>query len=231
MFFHLTAYSNETVDSLRYFHAKNAPDNLTIEELVRYLKKGAKGDSKTVETLFYWIAINIEYSIELKNKSGSHDVDVSADTVFKTKKTVCAGYSNLLFEMCEYAKIECVIINGIAQLYIEELLDTTNHAWNAVKIGKDWKLIDATWGSGGLVFGSTDYDKKIDMRYLYADPEFLKIDHFPEDKNWQLLTQPITLRQFQSKTWDEKRFRKFNNLLDEEAYENHKQIMKNNGWE
>lgn len=231
LIFHLSVYSIDKIDSSRYIYAKNASDNLNLEELVNYLKKGAKGDFKTVETFFYWISLNIEYSMELKNEAGLTSDDVLANTVFETRKTICAGYSNLLAEMCKYAKIECVIIKGIAQDYIEDLVDSSNHTWNAVRIGKEWRLIDATWGSGGFEIGSTNYDKKMDLRYLYAEPEFLIIDHFPEDKNWQLLKRPITIRQFQSKIWDEKRFRKFNNLLDDEAYENHKQIMKNNGWE
>ncbi len=229
--FHLSAYSIDNIDSSRYNYAKNASDNLNLEELVNYLKKGVKDDSKIIETFFYWISLNIEFSLELKNKAELTSDDVLANTVFVTRKTICAGYSNLLSEMCKYAKIECVIIKGTAQGYIENLVDSTNHTWNAVRIGKEWRLIDVTWGSGGYGMASANYDKKMDLRYLFAEPDFLIIDHFPEDKNWQLLKIPITLRQFQSKIWDEKRFRKFNNLLDDEEYNNHKQIMKNNGWE
>ena len=61
LIFHLSAYSIENIDSSRYIHAENASDNLNLEELVKYLKKEAKSDSKTVETFFYWISLNIEY--------------------------------------------------------------------------------------------------------------------------------------------------------------------------
>jgi len=224
--FTLTAYSIESIDSSRYIHAKNSPSNVTIEQLVKYLKKGAKGDKKVVETFFYWIAQNIQYDRVLKNKIDVSPADILIDSVLIKKKTICSGYSNLLYEMCNLGKIECIIINGIAQNYLDKQIDRTNHAWNAVKIDNKWLFVDATWGSGGYILGSGDYDKRMEIQYLFADPNFLIIDHFPEDKKWQLLYKPITIKQFHSEAWKEKRFRKFNNLLDDNEYKNYKQIMK-----
>jgi transglutaminase/protease-like cytokinesis protein 3 len=229
--FSLSVYSIDSIDSSRYIHASNALKNLSINQLVKYLRIGAKSDKKEVETFFYWIAQNIEYDYDLKDKVGTTYEDVTIDSVLIKKRTICAGYSNLLYEMCKLAKIECVIINGIAQNYLDYQIDSTNHAWNAVKISDSWYLIDVTWGSGASSIGREEYIKRIDTKYLFADPYFLIIDHFPNDTKWQLLNKPITLRQFQSVEWKEKRFRKFNNLLDDEDYKNHLQIMKNNGWE
>lgn len=221
----LRSYSIEKPDPLRYQHAKSAPDASTIDELVRYLVKGADGDSRKVETFFYWIGLNIEYSTEMARKSELSEHDVSATTAFSSGKTICAGYANLMLEMCRLAKIECVIITGIAQNYLNELVNSPNHAWNAVRIDGDWKLVDATWGSGGIRFGTDEYEKKTDLRYLFADPEFLIIDHFPEDQYWQLRDKPVAIGEFQGKVWDERRFRKFNNLLDDDEYEIYMQAV------
>lgn len=221
------AYSITTIDSVRYNYAKKAPANADLEHLVKYLKKHSKSDRKTVETFFYWIAQNIEYSYELKNKADKTPDDVSVDSTLINKKTVCAGYANLLLAMCTIAKIECVIVQGIAQNYIAQQKDSTNHSWNAVKIDKKWELVDATWGSGGSLFTSEIYEKKLALEYLFADPNFMIIDHFPMDKKWQLIYNSITLKQFQSKAWDEKRFRKFNGLLDDKEYKAYLEIRKN----
>jgi len=227
----ISVFSIDSIDSTRYLYAKKAPKTLDVDQLVNYLKKGAKEDKKVVETFFYWISLNIKYSQKLKNKIHISDYDVSVESTLKNKETICEGYAKLLNEMCYTADIECEIINGIAQNYLNKQVDSTNHAWNAVKINNKWLLIDATWGSGSFNIGSNDYNEELDIRYLFAEPNFLIIDHFPEEKKWQLLNPPITLKQFQSEIWKEKRFRKFNDLLDDEEYKNYKEMLKNNGLE
>lgn len=210
-------YATASVDSARYNYAKRAPQNLTLVPLVAYLKRGAINNQKIVETFFYWIATHIEYDRELMLKQDKVSQDVSVDVTLTKRKTVCSGYSNLLYEMCHVANIECVVVNGFAQTMVDE--DTGEpHAWNAVKLNNKWYLVDSTWGSGGSGLGSDEYTAKLDMSYFLADPKFLMIDHFPNDAKWQLLPQEISLAEFHNKYWDEMRFRKFNDLLDDAVY-------------
>jgi transglutaminase/protease-like cytokinesis protein 3 len=65
------------------------------------------------------------------------------------------------------------------------------------------------------------------MRYFLSDPEFLLIDHFPEDSIWQLRDDPISYSEFSNDYWTEMRFRKFNNLLYDEDYQNYLKLVEN----
>ncbi|MBJ6142375.1 transglutaminase domain-containing protein [Hymenobacter sp. BT559] len=220
-----SVYAVDKVDSVRYAYAKKAPQNLALITLVNYLKRGAINNQKVVETFFYWIAWNIKYDKELMLKDNKSIEDISLDVVLSKKKTICSGYSNLLYEMCKAANIECVVIHGFAQTMIDEE-NGVPHAWNAVKINNKWYLVDVTWGSGGFGLGSDEYTVKLDMHYFLADPKFLLIDHFPNEAKWQLLPKPISLVEFHNKYWDEMRYRKFNNLLDDAVYKEHKNMEK-----
>lgn len=213
-----TAYAAEPIDSVRYAYAQKAPKTLELATLVNYLKKGTKDDKKIVETFFYWITLNIQYDIKLRNKVGLTTEDISLDSVLLKKKTICSGYSELLWAMCGLADIECEVVKGIAQEYLSKRVYRTNHAWNAVKINNKWYLIDATWGSGGINAGNNTYGAELNMNCFLTEPTLLIIDHLPEDKKWQLLNRPISLNQFQSKAWNDRRLVKLNNQLSGRKY-------------
>lgn len=224
----IICFSKDDVDSMLLNYASNAPEFSEIEQLAEYLIKGAKTDKQKVEVFFYWIALNIKYDIDLYKQSNKTMDDVTSDVVLKTKKSICYGYSVFFKDLCEISNIECAIITGIAQSYIEDKQTETNHAWNAVNIDGKWELIDVTWGSGGTRFVSDNYIQKLDVKYLFAEPKFMIIDHFPEDPAWQLLDKSITFDEFQGDSLKEMRFRKFNNLLDDEEYRIYLEIKKAN---
>src|SRR5690606_2162152 len=77
---------------------------------------------------------------------------------------------------------------------IGHIVNTTNHAWNAVKIDNKWKLIDATWSTGNDEAnpGSFNFSEE----YFLIKPEKLILNHFPEDSKWQLLNPIITKENF-----------------------------------
>lgn len=214
------------VDSLRYKYALKAPKTDNVKYLARFLRAGAtNSNEKAIETFFYWITQNISYDFELMRKEGISENDISVITTLETKKTICAGYAKLLFELCNAVKIECVIIPGISQNFFGN--NSLGHDWNAVKINDKWLLVDSTWGSGGSIFSSDEFIKELDMRYLFADPNFFIIDHLPDEEDWQLLEKPISREVFIGKEWQEKRMRKFNNLLNDKEYANYTEKLKN----
>lgn len=190
------------VDSIRFRHAQKAPKTLDVKYLARFLKAGAKSEEKTVETFFYWIHQNIEYDYELSKKQEISIEDTSVKRTLETKKTVCDGYSKLFLELCQAVKIECVRIEGIAQIGDET--EGQLHAWNAVKIKDKWHLVDTTWGSGGSFLPDT-YEKFLNLKYLFGEPDYFIITHFPSESEWQLLEKTITKAEFFSTLWIEKR--------------------------
>ena len=199
--FSSSIFAQTKVDSLRYKRAQKAPTTLDVKYLARFLKAGALSDEKTIETFYYWIHQNIEYDAELMNNPNKTWDDVSVVKTLENKKTICAGYASLMVEMCQAVKIECVVVEGAAQ--IDDDKYDSPHAWNAVKINGIWKLLDVTWGSGSL-FGET-YEKQLDLNYLYCKPEDFILEHFPDDEKWQLLTQPVSKLEFSGEEYIEKR--------------------------
>jgi transglutaminase/protease-like cytokinesis protein 3 len=205
----LNVFSQSKIDSLRYKRALKAPQTTDVKYLARFLKVGAKTDSEVVETFYYWIAQNIEYDVNLYKSDSITDEEVSVKNVLAKKKSICEGYANLMLELCNVAKIECEKIVG------EAINNTDNkvsgHAWNAVKINDEWKLIDITWGTGAFLDQELkEYSKEIDLKYLFGNPDYFIIDHFPEEERWQLLAIPISKEKFLSSEWKEMRFEKFN---------------------
>jgi hypothetical protein len=92
-------------------------------------------------------------------------------------------------------------------------LDT--HAWNAVQIDGEWKLIDITWASGTIKMKKQHLDKMMDKvfkvpykqklkfkrkrndDYFFAPPEKFILTHLPSAPAWQLLECSVPIDSFQ----------------------------------
>ncbi len=72
----------------------------------------------------------------------------------------------------------------------------SDHAWNSVKIGSSYYLVDTTWGAGSC--DGDSYVKKFNDFYFCTNPENFIRTHLPEEQKWQLLPQTITLKEFVS---------------------------------
>jgi transglutaminase/protease-like cytokinesis protein 3 len=195
-----------------YNHAKATPDSVAknYRTLAAYLTGPCQNDEEKVETIFYWMALNIQYYDD-PNYEASYADSVAKITLL-THKSGCEGTARLFCEICHAADVECQVVFGYAEGYSfdRQQASRPNHGWNAVNINGKWKLVDATWGSGG----STTEDNKevyvtqLDLRYLFADPTDFVIDHFPEDSKWQLLENPISKHEFYSDEYELKRLAK-----------------------
>jgi transglutaminase/protease-like cytokinesis protein 3 len=190
-------------------HAEMAPDSVEMDfkSLSNYLSLPAANEKEIVETIFYWVAINIAYVDA--NYGKDFETDSIAKITLITKQSGCEGTARLFKELCNAAGIECVLIFGFAQGsgFDSKKASRPNHGWNAVIIGNEKLLVDATWGGGGSTIkdGQKVRVEQLDMRYLFSDPENFNIDHLPQDPDWQLLDDPISKKQFYSDEWDLKR--------------------------
>jgi len=168
-----------------------------LKPLVRFLTVGAKDDFHKVKILHDWLADNIAYDVE-SFFSGA-DVDSSPASTLKRRKGVCYGYAGLMVQMCELAGIPCERISGYGRGYgfavgRTENIGDTNHAWNAVRIGGRWYLVDVTWDAGHV--GKRAYKKEYYTTYLFMKPRQFVFSHLPSDNKWQLLSSPISAEQF-----------------------------------
>lgn len=161
-----------------------------LDSLANNLIKDKKNDSEKAYAIYYWLTNNIKYDV-LGLKSGNLG-DLSPVGVLKSRLTVCSGYSRLFVALGKRAGLDVKEIVGDAKGYGG--LGGGGHAWNAVKINGEWKLLDATWGAGSLV---NDKFKRIQKDYyFFTDPKKFIYAHFPDDSKWQLLAKPITKAEF-----------------------------------
>lgn len=168
-----------------------------IKMMAREIKRQFHTEDELARAAFFWIAHNISYDCDgYRQKNGLHELD----DVLKQHKGICAGYASLMKFFCDELGVECVIVRGFAigisvkGITADNL--ATNHAWNAVKIKGEWKLIDVTWGSGSANDDCTKTYPEFKEYYFYTKPEDLITNHFPDSAHWQLLKTPMTAEQF-----------------------------------
>ncbi|MFP3975330.1 MAG: transglutaminase domain-containing protein [Dehalococcoidia bacterium] len=124
--------------------------------------------------------------------------DVSPESVLASGTSVCEGYSSLFEALAKAAGLEVITIGGWAKGYsysAGDPLADANHAWNAVKIGDGWYLLDCTWGAG-TVTKEANYIKRFEEFFFLTPPQDFVYGHLPEDPKWQLLDDPLSKSEF-----------------------------------
>jgi transglutaminase/protease-like cytokinesis protein 3 len=116
-----------------------------------------------------------------------------AETVFRSRRAVCAGYAQLLAALGQASGDEIVVVLGDARQNDGDVTGS-GHAWNAARIGGRWTLIDATWDAGRVA--DQGFTKEYGTRYLFAPPEVQGVTHFPDDPRWQLRVPPLDRGEF-----------------------------------
>ncbi|CAF3037277.1 unnamed protein product [Rotaria sp. Silwood2] len=171
----------------------------SLQQLVETMKVFSKDYSRANQCWlsFCWIAYNIGY--DTVSYFSKNYPDQSVEEVFRTKKAICGGYSNLYKYLCDQLAIPCKVISGYAKGYGFEhdknALYETNHAWNAVEIEQSWYLIDSTWGSGYLDKHKL-FKRHLNPYYFLSRPDQMIYNHLPENEIWQLLQRPISRTQY-----------------------------------
>lgn len=188
-------WNNEFIDS----YALAAPYSVEndLDSLAFYLTYPFQTDRAKARAIFRWIASNIEYDWESLQSGAYIRNSMEAKDVLKSRSTVCEGYSNLFKELANRAGLESEKIIGYAKGYgynPDQALGGVDHAWNAIKIGGEWKLVDVTWAGGGDRVANRE--KKFNDFYFLTPPEHFINDHLPSITKWQLLDRPISKAEF-----------------------------------
>jgi len=189
---------NNYVDSI--VESKHIKSIVDYDDLADQITDSFKTDTEKVRGIFYWMTQNISYDHKaidtyVPNLVVDEDFDEKAiRRTLRTKKGICNDYALVFKALCNREDIVCEKITGYAVTekpfftlkYQYE--DNSNHAWNAVKINHKWYLIDVTW--------ATSVTKGIDETYYLTKPEILILDHHPSEEKWQLLNEPVTMKEF-----------------------------------
>ena len=151
---------------------------------------------ETAYMVYKWEAENIAYDCytyyhDYKN------LDYTEDGAYTKGKGVCNSYSKIFENFGKYLGLEVAFIVGYSKGvgYVQgKIPQSTNHAWNAVKIGTSYYLLDVTWGSGSC--NGDKFSKKLRDSYFCANPYGFIRSHLPPDQKWQLISPTITIEQF-----------------------------------
>lgn len=165
----------------------------TPQALARYLKKQMRGDESRARLIYRWMAANLEYDVE--DYYGGRSGDNSAEGVLKRRKAICAGFATLFTHLAKEMGLEVVTVVGGAKGY--GYVPGTKfgaHAWNAIKIGGEWKLLDVTWGTGPVSKGK--FERRFSEHFFLTPPERMIYTHLPDEVRWQLLAEPLSTEQF-----------------------------------
>ncbi|CAF0727945.1 unnamed protein product [Adineta ricciae] len=189
------------IDNMRYREAINRWRPSSLRELASYVEKLAPPNNQIecAWIIFYWISQNISYDTTayFQNRIASQ----TAEKIFQNKRAVCEGYSVIYADLCEKIGIRCRKITGYTKGFGFDARQTrfreSDHAWNIITLNNGHSyLIESTWGSGHLIYGTNRFTAKLAPHYFMCPPEHLIYSHLPERDSDQLLEYPLTMNQF-----------------------------------
>ncbi|MEJ2048611.1 MAG: transglutaminase domain-containing protein [Calditrichota bacterium] len=200
-------------------HVENIPafTDKDLPRLTNYLVSPFDRQEDKVRAIYYWIVTNIDYDI-VAYRSRSESA-TRPEEILKQRKCVCGGYAYLFKKMAELAGLEAQLIPGYSKGYnyqMGKLFDEDNmHAWNAVRIDGQWRLLDATWGAG-YIDENQKFVRSVNDYYFLTPPEQFIQSHYPKDIPWQLLDRKVSRAEFEAMVYVKPAF--FTYALETESH-------------
>ena len=116
-----------------------------------------------------------------------------AETVFRTRVGVRAGYAYLMVALGEAIGEHIVYLSGNVRDE-DDGVSGVGHAWNGAEIEGRWYLLDATWDAGSV--DGPRFAKRYTSDYFLTPPALFSSDHLPREEQWQLRAQPLSRGDF-----------------------------------
>lgn len=189
----------------------------SLSNIANNASLNTENDSQRVANIFYWVAHHIAWDTKSINKEEKLKFRKSKE-ILKTKTANSHEYAQLMKDLCEMVGVKAMVITGYEK---NELYEDgagfygPNHAWNAVLIGNKWLLLDVHNAAGSAYMDLSWWKKKMQKwhkkklytstklkfqyeynpKYLFQDPEEVRLDRVPVDPIWQLTdtVMPIAL--------------------------------------
>lgn len=115
----------------------NMPSSVetSIASVAQYIVSKESDPVQRIKALHDYVADRIAYDAE-SYFAGQYPPQ-DAETVFKTRKSVCAGYAKLLEALGKAAGEEIIYVVGDARTQTSDL-SGQGHAWNAARVKGQW---------------------------------------------------------------------------------------------
>lgn len=171
----------------------------SLESLGAYLKQGSTTPIGRARVVYRWVTDRIAY--DAPALFGTEYPDQSPEVVLRRRTAVCAGYAKLYRDLCVRCGLEAEYIVGETRHTHEDeavTIPAGGHAWNAIKLGGRWYLLDPTWGSGDVDYQQQAFHKNFNPYYFLVPPDQLICSHVPDEPRWQLLVKTRTLDEIET---------------------------------
>lgn len=163
----------------------------SIESVGRYIAEQEADPTRRIKALHDYVATRVAY--DAPSLVAGRYPPQDAETVFRARVAVCAGYANLMAALGDVTGDEIEVVVGHAR-DSEGGLGGLGHAWNAAQIGDRWVLFDPTWDAGTVE--GAEFTRAYSTTFLMSPPEVFGVTHFPEDPRWQLRAEPLSRGDF-----------------------------------
>lgn len=156
-------------------------------DMARKITAGAQGNYQKIKAIYQWICSNIAYD--------THYRIYTADECVDAKKGVCQAYCELFYQLATSIGIQVEIINGKSK-DPKGQIGQIGHSWLFAYTSENMGiLIDPTWGAGYVKDGAFCHRNDCWV-WFDVSPEWMLLTHFPNDKSYQLIDNPISWQEF-----------------------------------
>jgi transglutaminase-like putative cysteine protease len=165
----------------------------SLQTLAHALTSPFPSETEKARAIFTWLHHNIAY--DTAAFFSGQLTAATAESTLRSGLAVCEGYAGLYETLASLAGLDCIKISGHGKgvSHVPFLPGApipnmaSNHAWNAILMDGEWRLIDACWGSGALQ--GRVYVKGFNPSWFTCTSvEFAK-RHFPADPGDQLIAE------------------------------------------
>lgn len=141
----------------------------------------AAGDEAALATVVHDLVIEVgQYDYDAYDAIKAGESSETSGVVARSQEAygllgegtaVCTGYAEAYLLVADAVGLEAVVVTGETR----SGYTTGGHAWNRVKVGGSWLVIDTTWDDTGSITGRSDYvllsgtDSKLDSRTADLD--------------------------------------------------------------
>ncbi len=140
-----------------------AEEDKKVAEILDELDVYDKDEYTQIKAVYDYLMDNAEYVKNYKEKEeeGTNLIYHSSYSALIMGETVCQGYATALYRLLRELGISCRVIAGTST--------GGYHAWNIVRIGSYYYLVDATWD-----------DQSVKKDKYFLKPSYS--DHYPFDE-------------------------------------------------
>ena len=142
--------------------------------------------------VYKWEYENFQYDCYNFNRD-LNKIDYTEEGTYSKGVGVCDGFAKNYVTMCNALGVEAYRVVGYSKGagYTPGVMPKqSDHAWNAIKIGYDYYLLDVTWGIGSC--NGDYYEPKLKDAYFCTNPQAFIRTHLPAEQQYQLISPTIT---------------------------------------